>query len=95
MSAFENNELLEYDEDNAEYRDYQKEKEELEKYKEEEIQDWISGLKEIDSQQVYEAAIDKSKSKETLRALKASLLEENPEDSESVKVFARKIQQRK
>lgn len=95
MSAFENNELLEYDEDNAEYRDYQKEKEELEKYKEEEIQDWISGLKEIDSQQVYEAAIDKSKSKETLQALKASLLEENPEDSESVKVLARKIQQRK
>ena len=95
MSAFENNELLEYDGDNAEYRDYQKQKEELDKYKEEEIQDWVSGLKEIDSQQVYEAAIDKSKSKETLQALKASLLEENPEDSESVKVLARKIQQRK
>ena len=95
MSAFENNELLEYDEDNTEYRDYQKEKEELDKYKEEEIQNWVSGLREIDSQQVYDAAIDKSKSKEALQALKASLLEENPEDSEPVKVLARKIQQRK
>ena len=95
MSAFENNELLEYDEDNTEYRDYQKEKEELDKYKEEEIQNWVSGLREIDSQQVYEAAIDKSKSKEALQILKASLLEENPEDSEPVKVLTRKIQQRK
>lgn len=93
MAGFD--EFLELNEDDNDFRDYKKEKEEIQKYKDEKIEEWVASLREIDVKEVYEAAIDKSKSKEALQALKSDLLNDNPDDDPKVKQLVLKMQHRK
>ena len=93
MAGFDG--FLELNEDDNDFRDYKKEKEEIQKYKDEKIEEWVASLREIDVKEVYEAAIDKSKNKEALQALKSDLLNDNPDDDPKVKQLVLKMQHRK
>lgn len=94
MIEFDNNISLELNEDKNERIDYKIEKEEIQKFKEEIIAEWVHLLKDIGSKEVYETAIDKTKSKDMLYALKADLLNDNPDDDPRVKELILKIKHR-
>lgn len=71
------------------------EKADIHKFKEEIIEEWVQSLKKMGSKESYEAAIDNTKNKEMLYALKSDLLNDNPDDAPKVKELVLKIKQRK
>lgn len=86
---------LELNEDGNEREKSKLEKTDVYKFKEEIIEGWVHSLREIGSKEVYDAAIDSTKNKEMLYALKSDLLNENPDDDLKVKELVLKIKQRK
>lgn len=86
---------LELNEDRNECEKNKLEKEDVYKFKEEIIEGWAQSLREIGSEEVYDAAIDNTKNKEMLYALKADLLNDNPDDDPKVKELVLKIKHRK
>ncbi len=95
MGLTEAGDWFETDNEAVEIRDLKKEKENLQDLKEEVLEEWTSKLKEIGSQKVYEMVIDNTESIEALSYLRKNLLENNPEDSETVKELVKKMQKRK